>query len=288
LDEELASLREVNSSLEDRLSSTARIIESKAMEQSKSSSDDVIRDDVLSLKAQIRNLEQENDRLSALLAECRAETIDASRIHADDQETIFELRNALEEKHELLQSIQQETTDHKGVTHEAELHQWISRVDALENELGELKNQETGCVDCEQRNLQLANVMESLNDLQIENQGLKAEILLWKSADDGGKGVSQKVNFEKEMNAAHKRFVSMERSLQESIKRLEKDKEKLVAAHHDEILRKTEQHDKTRIELSAWKLEMQNALNDIESLKRENDDLRNSFDTVSHPKTNSS
>jgi chromosome segregation ATPase len=288
LEEQVASLREVNSSLEDRLASTVRISEGKEVEQFKSSSEDVMREDILSLKAQIRDLEQENDRLSALLAESQAETIDASRTHADDQETIFKLRNALEEKNELLQSSQQETPDDKDGAHQAELNQWISRVDALENELGELKNQETRCDECDQRNLQLANVMESLNDLQIENQGLKTEILLWETADDGGKGVGQKVNFEKEMNAAHKRFVSMEKSLQESIKRLEKEKEKLVAAHHDELSRKTEQHDKTRIELSAWKLEMQNALNDIESLKRENDDLRSSFDAVSHAKTNSS
>lgn len=32
--------------------------------------------------------------------------------------------------------------------------------------------------------------------------------------------------------------------------------------------------DTAKIELSAWKLEMQNALNDIELLKRERDDLK--------------
>ncbi|KAK1748377.1 hypothetical protein QTG54_000316 [Skeletonema marinoi] len=90
------------------------------------------------------------------------------------------------------------------------------------------------------------------------------------------------------MNAAHKRFESMEKALQESINRLEKEKEKLVAAHDVEISSQIKQHDKTRIELSAWKLEMQNALNDIETLKRENDDLRNSFDAVSQANGSSS
>ena len=270
-------LRDINSSLEERLATTVPISKSKEMDQSKPSSEDVI-----SLKAQVRGLEVENGKMSALLAESQAETIDASRTHADDQETIFELKNALEEQNELLQRSQQETPDHKDEIHQAELNEWIIRVDTLENEVRELKNQESECDECEQRNLQFANVMETLNDLQIENQGLKTEIILWETADDGG--VGQKVNFEKEMNAAHKRFVSMEKSLQESIKRLEKEKEKLVAAHNDEISNKIDQHDKTRIELSAWKLEMQNALNDIESLKKENDDLRSSFEAVSQSK----
>mmetsp|Transcript_32041 Transcript_32041/g.64704 ORF Transcript_32041/g.64704 Transcript_32041/m.64704 type:complete len:1997 (+) Transcript_32041:35-6025(+) len=282
-EEQVASLRDINSSLEDKLASTVRTNESKEMEQSPSS-EELLREEILTLKAQIRGLQQENDRLSALLAESQAETIDASRTHADDQETIFDLKNALKEKEELLQS----RSDHKETTDQDEMKKWITRVDTLENELSELKNHESECDECEQRNLQFANVMETLNDLQIENQGLKTEILIWETADDGGKGLGQKVNFEKEMNAAHKRFESMEKALQESINRLEKEKEKLVAAHDVEISSQIKEHDKTRIELSAWKLEMQNALNDIESLKRENDDLRNSFDAVSQANGSSS
>lgn len=157
------------------------------------------------------------------------------------------------------------------------MDQWISRVDALENELIELKNKESDCDECQRFNLELVNVMNSLNDLQIENQGLKTEILLYETSDEG-KAIGEKINFEKEMNAAHKRFMSMEKSLEERIKRLEKEKEKLIADYDDEISRKNEQHDKTRIELSAWKLEMQNALNDIESLKKENEELKRNFD----------
>jgi len=278
LKEQVASLRDVNSSMEDRLTSTVRVNESKEVAQTS--------DDILTLKAKVRSLEQEIKRLSALLAESQAETIDASRTHADDQETIFELKNALKEKDEQLQSSQQQISDRNENTHQAELKQWITRVDALEHELSELKNQGSECDECEQRNLQFANVVETLNDLQIENQGLKTEILLWESADDGGKDLGKKVNFEKEMNAAHKRFESMEKSLQESIKRLEEEKKKTVAAHEAEISSQIRQHDKTRVELSAWKLEMQNALNDIESLKRENDDLRSSFNAVSQAQTN--
>ena len=277
LEEQVAELQDTNSSLEDRLASTYSANDSNL----KDSSEETRHLDILDVKAQIRRLEQENNKLSVLLTECQAESIDASRTHADDQETICELKNELVEKDALLQSTQQEMSNRKDDSCQEELQQWITRVDVLENELSELKNREPNCSECEQRNQQLANVIESLNDLQIENQGLKTEILLWETADDDGKDLGKKVNFEKEMNAAHNRFVSMEKSLQDSIERLEKEKETLVAAHDTELSSQIRQHDKTRIELSAWKLEMQNALNDIESLKRENDDLRNSFNAVS-------
>jgi len=40
------------------------------------------------------------------------------------------------------------------------------------------------------------------------------------------------------------------------------------------MTKKEDEHTQTKIELSAWKLEMQNALNDIESLKKERDELK--------------
>jgi uncharacterized protein (UPF0335 family) len=265
----VASLREGNSSLEYPTSNR---------EEAETPNEDVLAE-ILSLKEQVEKLEQENNKLSALLAESQSEAIEASRTHCDDQETIFELRTALAKKDELPTSSPQDSATHKDDGHQAELDQWISRVDALENELIELKNKESDCDECQRFNLELVNVMNSLNDLQIENQGLKTEILLWETSDEG-KAAGEKINFEKEMNAAHKRFMSMEKSLEERIKRLEKEKEKLTADHVDEISRKSKQHDKTRIELSAWKLEMQNALNDIESLKKENEELKRNFDAV--------
>jgi hypothetical protein len=247
LREQVASLSVNNSALEDRRIITSHTSESKEMKPSGMSSEDVF-SDILSLKAQARELEHENKNLSALLAEARSH----------GEEIIFELKTALAEKNELLQSINQGIPAHKD---------------------GDFKKQERECDECQKCNQELANVMNLMNDLEIENQGLKTELLLWETSNNG-KGVGDKINFEKEMNASHKRFVSMEKSLKECIKRLEKEKEKLVAAHNDEMSRKVEQHDKTRIELSAWKLEMQNALNDIESLKRENADLRRNFDAV--------
>ncbi len=266
---QMTSLREGNSSLKYPTSNR---------QEAKLPNEDVFAE-ILSLKEQVEKLEQENKKLSALLAESQSEAIEASRTHCDDQETIFELKTALAKKDELPTSSLNDSATHKDDGHQAELDQWISRVDALENELIELKNKESDCDECQRFNLELVNVMNSLNDLQIENQGLKTEILLWETSDEG-KAAGEKINFEKEMNAAHKRFMSMEKSLEERIKRLEKEKEKLTADHDDEISTKNEQHDKTRIELSAWKLEMQNALNDIESLKKENEELKRSFDAV--------
>jgi chromosome segregation ATPase len=81
------------------------------------------------------------------------------------------------------------------------------------------------------------------------------------------------VYFEKEISAAHARFVSMEKSLQDRIERLEGEKYKLMMAHKDEMEKKDIAFEKVRVELSAWKLEMQNALNDIEGIKRERNEL---------------
>ena len=66
----------------------------------------------------------------------------------------------------------------------------------------------------------------------------------------------------------------MENSLSERIARLEKEKEKLVLTHTDEMTKKDSAFEKIKVELSAWKLEMQNALNDIEGLKKERDEWK--------------
>jgi len=66
----------------------------------------------------------------------------------------------------------------------------------------------------------------------------------------------------------------MEKALQKRVTFLEQEKEKLLSEFNAELALKEEVYTQTRIELSAWKLEMQNALNDIESLKKERDDLK--------------
>eukprot|EP00578_Thalassiosira_sp_NH16_P006887 CAMPEP_0181117100 /NCGR_PEP_ID=MMETSP1071-20121207/22317_1 /TAXON_ID=35127 /ORGANISM="Thalassiosira sp., Strain NH16" /LENGTH=109 /DNA_ID=CAMNT_0023201415 /DNA_START=95 /DNA_END=424 /DNA_ORIENTATION=- len=76
------------------------------------------------------------------------------------------------------------------------------------------------------------------------------------------------------MSSTHTHFAPTERSLQNRVSRLESEKDALVSNFNDALRRKDEEHALTRIEMSAYKLEMQNALNDIDSLKKENDDLK--------------
>lgn len=126
-------------------------------------------------------------------------------------------------------------------------------------------------------NMEFTNALNSLENLQKENKRLKLDIqslsAMSKMSSHGGGPSDDNAYFEKEITAAHSRFVSMEKSLQDRIERLEGEKYKLMIAHKDEMAKKDVAFEKVRVELSAWKLEMQNALNDIEGLKRERNEL---------------
>lgn len=119
-------------------------------------------------------------------------------------------------------------------------------------------------------NAQLHNAMLSMDELKKENKLLKSDIEKLAASNE----TEEDKNFEEEMNAAHVRFESMEKALQDRVLRLEREKDKLVADYNFEMTKKEDEHTQTKIELSAWKLEMQNALNDIESLKKERDELK--------------
>ncbi|KAL7431569.1 hypothetical protein ACHAXH_001975 [Discostella pseudostelligera] len=108
-----------------------------------------------------------------------------------------------------------------------------------------------------------------MDELSKENKSLKRDLdlLLAKETEDDE-------HFEKERNAAHQRFESMEKALQERLTRMEREKEKLEADFNDEMIKKEDENAQIMIELCAWKLEVQNALNDIESLRRERDELK--------------
>ena len=112
---------------------------------------------------------------------------------------------------------------------------------AMSRELSELRR------ECEDRmiqhNLELStmdgeyhNAMVSVDELTKENQQLKCDIT----------------------------------SLHDRVSRLEIEKDKMEADFNVEMT----QHSKTKTELSAWKLEMLNALNNIELLKKERNDLK--------------
>ena len=125
-------------------------------------------------------------------------------------------------------------------------------------------------------NMEFTNALNSLENLQKENRRLKLDIQslsAMSKASLHGESSDDNAYFEREITAAHSRFVSMEKSLQDRIERLEGEKYKLLTAHKDEMEKKDIAFDRVRVELSAWKLEMQNALNDIEGLKREKNEL---------------
>ena len=125
-------------------------------------------------------------------------------------------------------------------------------------------------------NMEFTNALNSLENLQKENKRLKLDIQSLSDLSKAslhGEQSDDNAYFEREITAAHSRFVSMEKSLQDRIERLEGEKYKLLTAHKDEMEKKDSAFDTVRVELSAWKLEMQNALNDIEGLKREKNEL---------------
>jgi hypothetical protein len=100
-------------------------------------------------------------------------------------------------------------------------------------------------------NAEFHNAMVSVDELLKENQKIKRDIEILLS-----KETVEDRNFEKEMNAAHTRFESMEKALQQRVSRLEGEKHKLVAEYNAERNNKEDEHTKTRIELCAWKLGM--------------------------------
>jgi len=226
----------------------------------------------------------------------QSRTTEAEQARVKEQATIISLQNNLAEKEKVLQSL---SDQHK--LHLSDLSTWKSKVvdlkqsnEALIFEMRELVTEnETECnnkmllMDLQnslnttkereiQHNLHLAkvkadfhNATNLLEELRKENQKLKGDIESLKGSEDA----NTNRNFEKEMNAAHSRFVSMEKALENKVSRLEKDKLELQSTFNAKMTSKEEAHAATMIELSAWKLEMQNALNDIQALKKERDEL---------------
>jgi len=198
------------------------------------------------------------------------------------QSTVVELNRSNEKLNsELKQSNEALNCElSKGSVQDSVIEDHTERNEQISSIQMDLKNALNKCEEGEiQYNLQLAtvnagfhNAMNSLDELQKENQKLKEDIESFASIKNS-KNYDENRNFEKEMNAAHARFVSMEKALEDRVSRLDREKGKLVVDFNAEMANQEEAHTKTKIELSAWKLEMQNALNDIESLKKEKDEL---------------
>lgn len=209
-------------------------------------------------KAKVTELRESNVDLNRRISDLMVQASDHTECkekHASIEMELQNARNDVEEKN-------------------AEVVTAKKQLDSLQADLQSARNDREEVMI--QHNLELAtvnaefhNAMVSLDEMSIENRRLKSELERLAS-----KETVEDRNFEKEMNAAHARFESMEKALQEKIGRLQREKDKLVSDFNLEITKKEDELTQSRVELSAWKLEMQNAINDIESLKRERDDLK--------------
>lgn len=248
---------------------------------------EVVAEEIKSLQNQILVLKQDNEELSTKLAKCWIDAAAASQINNQ----ILLLQQALKEKDIQLQSSQKALTDHSQ-QHHTELDALKSQITRLQETTGSSHEEmsllqidlQNALNECEEKDMDLAtvnmeftNALNSLESLQKENQRLKQEIQSLSSIATVPQRVSpdddNAAYYEKEITMAHSRFVSMEKSLKDRIERLEGEKYRLIAAHNDQMEKKEIEFERVRVELSAWKLEMQNALNDIEGVKREKNEL---------------
>ncbi|KAL7488420.1 hypothetical protein ACHAW6_014160 [Cyclotella cf. meneghiniana] len=292
--QEITSLRDHIETLEDYNEElSAQLTELQdVLAQTRSKERDAVADEIESLQSQIQTLKKSNGELSAKLTEHCTETGDACGAQTNDQQRMEFLQEAFDQKEVDLKNMLEKALDDQNLCHSVELETLKSQLTQLqeynnskEEEISMLQIElQNALVDREENetrhqqelstvNMEFTNALNSLQALQKENQRLKQDIKSLSSMASNGMSPDDSAYFEKEISAAHSRFVSMERSLQDRIERLEKEKYNLVAAHNDEMQKKDIAFERVRVELSAWKLEMQNALNDIEGLKRERNEL---------------
>ena len=241
------------------------------------------------LHHEIRTLSESKNELSAQLAESEAKAnnkavkvhkdhltslSDKDASHQNELDTIrlqvVELKESNERMNHQLSELSTQSSPQGESDHTVCIEQLSSVQADLQNALSEGKERKV------QHNLKLASVQADfhnasiqLDELAMENQKLKDAI----EALAASKETEEDRNFEELMNKAHARFESMEKALHDRVARLEKEKDKVTAEFNAELIKQEEEHTQTKIELSAWKLEMQNALNDIEALKKERDEL---------------
>jgi len=260
---------------------------------------------ITTMQSELKKSLNEQDSLHQSELEALSSSIDiATQTRESDQETIENLKNSIKQQDALFQDKMATALRKQESHHRTEIIQRVSEVrelrmsnNELQRELSELssshvqqnerlastlqmelqnalnqkeENKVKHGMELVAINQELISAKASLEDLRNENSKLKTEIKTLSARTS----TNQSRNFEKEMNAAHSRFESMEKALQKRVTFLEQEKEKLLSEFNAELALKEEVYTQTRIELSAWKLEMQNALNDIESLKKERDDLK--------------
>ncbi|KAL3811780.1 LOW QUALITY PROTEIN: hypothetical protein ACHAXA_004212 [Cyclostephanos tholiformis] len=204
------------------------------MQQALKDQDELHRNEISTLKSQITQLEKSNKDMNLELTDLREQT----SISIPD--------------------------DHTECNRKLSLVQMDLQKSLIDNDNDRTKHS----IELASINGELHNAMVAIDELSKENLEHKRYIEILSSKET----VADR-NFEKEMCAAHTRFESMEKALQKRVLRLEREKDKLVADFNAERTNMDKDHTKTRIELCAWKLEMQNALNEIESLKKERNEL---------------
>ena len=253
-------------------------------------------EEVEALKDYIAELEVTNQELNAQLSDSRDEIVGLQKdleerheSHRDKVDALEQSNTALEEELRMKQTLLAEQSSALARESSEEVSALLDEITLLKNKIlaleeeltsGACQTEENGQNALNERedsllelatvNAQLHNAMVSMDELKKENSSLKSDIKKLVASNE----TEEDKNFEVAMNAAHVRFESMEKALQDRVSRLEREKDKLVADYNFEMTKKEDEHTQTKIELSAWKLEMQNALNDIESLKKERDELK--------------
>jgi chromosome segregation ATPase len=209
------------------------------------------------LTDRVRYLENMNAELNARLANV-VQNEDSTAFNDQDeryQSEICTWKSRVIELEESIEAFRHQVSEQNvEVSVSGELEECRRRISSLENDLqNALDGKEERNID---HNLELArvnaefhNAMVSLDELSKENKSLKNDIdlLLSKETEDDEQ-------FEKERTAAHQRFESMEKALQERLLRMEKEKARLEADFNDEMVMKEEEIAQITIELCAWKL----------------------------------
>lgn len=211
---------------------------------------------VTNLIDRVRYLENMNSELTARLNDVQNEG-DSSFNDQEEQyqREISSWKSRVIELEESIDALRAQVCEQSVEVSASEEHEDCRRkISSLEKDLRiALDCQEQRNID---HNLELArvnaefhNAVVSMDELSKENKSLKRDLdlLLAKETEDDE-------HFEKERNAAHQRFESMERALQERLTRMEREKEKLEADFNDEMIKKEDENAQIMIELCAWRL----------------------------------
>jgi len=261
-------------------------------------------------QSELSTLKESNDTKGRLLDELGAENIKLRALNDKCQREVTELEESNEVKSRLLDELGADnlklnddvgSLNRKLQSAKDDYVACTEKIASLQSDLQHAK------AECDDKSLQLASINTKLDELFAEKQELKSDIeSLVTSKEDyfekEKKALHGRLLLMEEENrnlkneieemkaaadSAHNRFQSMEGQLNGKIARLVKDKAKLVSEFNAELMKQEEKYTNVKIELSAWKLEMQNILNRNEMLKKEKFDIEVERDQLKHGITTS-